>query len=35
MLYQVLANPPTMDLTVFIRDVPPELDRFPDLAALP
>ena len=26
MLYQVPANPPTTDLTVFIRDVPLKLD---------
>jgi uncharacterized damage-inducible protein DinB len=26
MLYQVPANPPTTDLTVFLRDVPRELD---------
>jgi hypothetical protein len=26
MLYQVPANPPTTDLTVFLRDVPLELD---------
>jgi uncharacterized damage-inducible protein DinB len=26
MLYQVPADPPTTDLTVFIRDVPPKLD---------
>ena len=27
MLYQVPANTPTTDLTVFIRDVPLQLDR--------
>ena len=26
MLYQVPANPPTTDLTVFLRDAPPKLD---------